>query len=115
MIPSGSKISEKEIRNATRHVFLCIGPDCCDEKKNKGVWDTLKEESRRLKMPILRTKAACVRVCKKGPWLVIYPDGAWYGEVDEKRLKRILREHIEEGRPIQEWLATDMPCLGHKE
>ena len=115
MIPSGSKISEREIQQATRHLFLCIGPDCCDEKKGSRVWDVLKSESKKLDVPVLRTKAACVRICKGGPWLVIYPEGAWYGEVDEKRLRCILKEHVEEGRPIREWLATDMPCLGHHE
>ncbi|MEO8205142.1 MAG: (2Fe-2S) ferredoxin domain-containing protein [Chthoniobacterales bacterium] len=109
--PAKSKLPEKEIQKATRHLFLCTGPDCCDAKEHEYLWKLLKEESRKLKVPVLRTKAACVRICKAGPWLVVYPDGIWYGEVDKKRLLRILKEHVEQNTPIQEWIATDMPAL----
>jgi len=109
--PCNSKLSAKEITQAARHLFLCIGPDCCSPKKGEGLWEVLKAEAKRLSVPILRTKAGCLRICKDGPWLVVYPDGIWYGEMDAERLRRILKEHIEEGRPVREWIAADMPAL----
>jgi len=109
--PSNSKLPLSEITQATRHLFLCIGPDCCSSKKGEALWDVLKSESKRLSVPILRTKAGCLRVCKDGPWLVVYPEGIWYGDLDADRLRHILREHIEEGRPVREWIAADMPGL----
>ena len=71
----------------------------------------LKAETRKLSVPVLRTKAACLRVCKGGPWLVVYPDGIWYGALNADKLRRILKEHIEEGAPIREWIAAEMPNL----
>ena len=28
------------------------------------------------------------------------------------KLRRILKEYIEEGRPVREWIAAEMPNLG---
>lgn len=109
--PFDAKMPLEEITSATRHLFLCVGPDCCDPSAGDALWAILKAEARKLTVPVLRTKAACLRVCKAGPWLVVYPDGIWYGSLDALKLRRILKEHIEEGRPVREWIATDMPNL----
>ena len=109
--PFDAKIPREEITRATRHLFLCPGPDCCDAAEGDALWDLLKAETRRLSVPVLRTKAACLRICKGGPWLVVYPDGIWYGQIDADKLRRILKEHIEEGRPVRDWIAADMPNL----
>ena len=104
--PAKSKIRESELAEARRHLFLCIGPDCCDPAVGSALWDILKAECKRLSVPVLRTKAGCLRICQDGPWLVVYPEGIWYGQVDEDRLGRILRKHVEEGRPVAEWIAA---------
>jgi (2Fe-2S) ferredoxin len=109
--PSDAKIPLEEISRATKHLFLCVGPDCCDSSEGEALWDVLKAETRKLSVPVLRTKAACLRICKSGPWLVVYPDGIWYGGLDANKLRRILKEHIEEGRPVREWIAAEMPNL----
>lgn len=104
--PAGSKIPVGEIERARHHLFLCIGPDCCAPAAGQELWDLLKAETRRLKVPVLRTKAACLRICRDGPWLLVYPEGVWYGRLTADRLRRILHEHIEEGRPVAEWIVT---------
>ena len=111
--PKDAKLPRSEIERATRHLFLCVGPDCCDPLENARLWEVLKAETKRLGVPVLRTRAACLRVCKEGPWLVVYPDGIWYGRLNAERLRRILKEHIEEGHPVREWIAAEMPCLDH--
>ncbi|MFV0336902.1 MAG: hypothetical protein ACK5LK_01485 [Chthoniobacterales bacterium] len=42
----------------------------------------------------------------EGPWLAIYPEGIWYGQLTTERLGRILKEHVVENRPIKEWIAA---------
>jgi len=112
--PRKSKIALSEIEQAQRHLFLCIGPDCCSSSKGGELWDVLKSEAKNLPVPILRTKAGCLRVCKDGPWLVVYPEGTWYGNVTPERLRRILKEHVVEGRPVKEWISAGMPGLVHE-
>ncbi len=109
--PADAKMPLAEITSATRHLFLCVGPDCCDPAAGETLWNLLKSETRKLAVPVLRTKAACLRVCTAGPWLVVYPDGLWYGSLDADRLRRILKEHIEGGVPVREWIAAEMPNL----
>jgi (2Fe-2S) ferredoxin len=109
--PPDAKMPLEEIAVATRHLFLCVGPDCCEPAVGEALWSVLKGETRKLSVPVLRTKAACFRVCKGGPWLVVYPDGIWYGALNADKLRRILREHIEAGRPIREWIGAEMPNL----
>lgn len=113
--PKEAKMPREEITSATRHLFLCAGPDCCDPATGEALWSILKTEVRKLSVPVLRTKAACFRVCKGGPWLVVYPDGIWYGALDADRLRRILKEHVEGDNPIREWVAAEMPNLAKAE
>ncbi len=51
----------------------------------------------------MRTKAGCFRVCVGGPWLLVYPEGTWYGGVTPERCERILQEHIMQDKPVEEW------------
>jgi (2Fe-2S) ferredoxin len=94
---------------ARRHAFLCVGPDCCEGKAGKEAWDALKSRIKKLDLPVMRTKAGCFRVCEGGPWLVVYPEGVWYGEVTPERMERIVAEHLGEGRPVQEWVVRVQP------
>jgi len=108
--PERAKLPAAEIQASRRHLFLCLGPDCCPAPEGERIWLALKKGCHNLGIPVLRTKAACLRVCQGGPWLVVYPEGTWYGGVDEAKLDRILREHIVLGRPVKEWVSVCSGC-----
>lgn len=110
-LPPGSKLAPAEFARTTRHAFLCTGPDCCDPREHADLWDLLKSETRSLGVPVMRTRAACLRICRDGPWLVVYPDGIWYGRLTAERLRHIVREHLGAGRPVTSWIAATMPAL----
>ena len=94
---------------ARRHVFLCVGPDCCRPDEGLAVWDILKSRLKKLGIPAMRTKAACLRICSGGPWMVVYPEGVWYGAVTPERCERIITEHLLRGEPVQEWIVRRHP------
>ena len=81
MNPVDAGFSKMGIDTALRHVFLCIGPDCCSEDQGIKSWEVLKDRIKQLGIPVLRSKAACFRICCEGPWMAIYPEGIWYGGV----------------------------------
>ncbi|PTY08165.1 ferredoxin [Opitutaceae bacterium EW11] len=101
--------------SARRHVFLCVGPDCCSTDVGLVVWEHLKLRLKELHIPVLRTKAACFRICSGGPWMVVYPEGVWYGGVTVDRCDRIVEEHLRGGRPVQDWIVQRHPLPAPEE
>ena len=102
------------ISGATRHLFLCIGPDCCTSRDGEVTWQYMKKRLKEYQLDVMRTKAACFRICTGGPWLVIYPEGTWYGRVTPARFERILQQHLLGGHPIRAWISArnDLACGG---
>ncbi|MEB3323673.1 MAG: (2Fe-2S) ferredoxin domain-containing protein [Synechococcaceae cyanobacterium] len=99
----------------SHHLLLCATPTkalCCDPATGAASWDRLKalvrelglEDPERPQGVVWRTKADCLRICADGPILLIWPDGILYGGVTAERIERILREHVMEGRPVEEWI-----------
>jgi (2Fe-2S) ferredoxin len=107
-------LAAAKIEGARYHLFLCLGPDCAPLAEGEKTWTRLKELCGASVVPVMRTKAGCLRVCTGGPWLLVYPDGVWYGGVTPGRAERIVREHIGEGKPVAEWVVTTHPLGGSK-
>lgn len=105
----------------SHHLLLCATPAkalCCpDPAVGIASWEALKRGVRELGLEdpsrpegiVLRTKADCLRLCAEGPVLLIWPEGIVYGGVTAARIERILREHVINGRPIEEWIVKRMP------
>jgi (2Fe-2S) ferredoxin len=99
------------VATAERHIFLCMGPDCCEPEEAQIVWDYIKRRVSETGIRAMRTKAQCFRICTGGPWLVVYPEGVWYGDMTVERFERILHEHLIGNAPVTEWIAA-RNCLG---
>jgi (2Fe-2S) ferredoxin len=46
---------------------------------------------------VMVSSTGCMNRCEKGPLMVVYPQGSWYGEVNEEKIDTIL-EALAEGR-----------------
>ena len=99
-------LAKAGVASAERHLFICIGPDCCGADDGERVWKFIKRRVRESGLRAMRTKAGCFRICCGGPWLCVYPEGVWYGALDEARFERILREHLLGGVPVREWIVA---------
>jgi len=101
-----------DLAGAGRHVFLCVGPDCCSPENGLAVWEVLKDRIKQSGIRSMRTKAACFRICSGGPWMVVYPDGIWYGQLTPERCERIIEQHLRQGVPVTEWIVRQHPLDG---
>ncbi len=104
--------AKMSLGSARRHVFLCPGPECCAGEAGQASWEALKAACKAQGAATLRSKADCLRVCAGGPWLVVYPEGTWYGQASPERVERIVREHVVGGRPVAEWVVRTQPLAG---
>ena len=97
-----------------KHVFLCTGPSCCTPEIGLAAWEVLKKElkERGLTNVTHRTKVGCLRICCHGPTMVVYPEGTWYHGMTAELIPRFVREHLIEGRPLEEWAFARNPLGG---
>lgn len=105
-----------KIGEFSRHILLCIGPTCCSPEEGRDAWAKLKTilKERNLSLATgpsacYRTKVDCLRICKSGPILVVYPEGFWYASMTSDRIERFVEEQIVRGQPIEEWIFARNP------
>ena len=104
-----------------RHIFICADqtvPKCCDKAEGLATWNYLKKRLKALKLDVplneystfvFRSKANCLRVCHRGPILLVYPDGVWYHSATPDVIERIIQEHLIEGKLVSEHLFLQHP------
>ena len=108
------------VQRVSHHLLLCATPTkakCCDPNTGLATWNGLKrlikelglENSERPEGVVLRSKVDCLRICEKGPILVVWPDGIWYTDVTADKIKPIIEQHILNQKPIQQWILKKTP------
>ncbi len=108
-IDSTKKAKQLCIDQYKKHIFLCVGPECCSQELGEEVWIHLKKRLSELKLAapggsgsVYRTRAACLRICGDGPIAVVYPDAVWYRKVDKDVMDKIINDHLVNGLVVEE-------------
>ncbi len=100
-----------KLQKPKHHIFVCASfrtkgeaQGVCNRKNSTSLIQYLESElvDRGLD-DVLVSSTGCLKLCERGPVMMIYPDNYWYGEVDEEAIDEIL-DALEEGQPAQEYL-----------
>ena len=95
------------------HILICTScringtqKGYCFQHDSVKVLQTFIEEidERDLSGDILINNTGCFGICEKGPIVVVYPEGVWYGNVTVDDVERIMDDHIEGGNVVKDLL-----------
>ena len=102
-----------------KHLLLCATPTkqkCFKGDEGNKTWECLKKtlknyenDSSSRNIQIMRSKIDCLRICKNGPILLIWPDGIWYEKVSPEKVSEIFTSHVIKGNPIEKWIFKKTP------
>ena len=95
-----------------QHVFFCTNlrdnaRQSCQQCDAQAARDYVKQRCKTLfpdPHAIRINSAGCLNRCKRGPVLVIYPQGVWYRYDNQRDLDDIIDQHLQKGEVVERLL-----------
>jgi (2Fe-2S) ferredoxin len=96
------------------HMLICASfrsggtpQGVCYKKESLQLMQYLEEElSDRGMTDVMISTTGCLNICDRGPIIVVYPEGYWYGEITEEDQIDGILDALEEGKAKEEYLLT---------
>ena len=91
-----------------RHVLVCGGTGCTsgNSKKILAEFDKeIKEKNLADKVNLVMT--GCFGLCALGPIVIVYPEGAFYSQVQLENVEKIVDEHLIGGKVVTDLLYQE--------
>lgn len=91
------------------HILVCgsfrgtEAKGVCHQKGALGLLGYIENEIIDRALDAMVSSTGCLKACDHGPVLVVYPEGDWYGKVDETAVDAIL-DALENGGKADEYL-----------
>ncbi len=75
----------------------------CNKKGAVDLLQYLEEEIIDRGLDAQVSSTGCLKVCDRGPAMVVYPAGWWFGEMTEEKVDEVL-DALDGGEPPQDYL-----------
>lgn len=108
-VPQGSVVPAQR-----RRVLVCQGGPCNDAGA-AVIWGHLRNEQKRLELRtrgegVMSCKSSCLGPCTLAPVLQVFPEGTYYGGVDEAGIDRIVAGHLQGGAVVEALAYLPLPA-----
>ncbi|AAV47737.1 sirohydrochlorin ferrochelatase [Haloarcula quadrata] len=85
-----------------KHVAVCTNQTCAQDGA-PAVLERLRQAARDSDQCDARiTRSSCLGRCGEGPMVAVYPDGVWYGGVEDEDAAEIVSSHLDRDRIVSE-------------
>lgn len=96
-----------------KHIMVCASfrangmpQGACAKKNAPDLLQYLESElNDRGMTDVMVSMTGCLKVCDRGPAMIVYPEGHWYGRLDEDAIDAIL-DAMPQGKVVEEYLLT---------
>ncbi len=90
-------------------VLICGGTGCTSSGSNKLIAEFESQiASNGLVDEVKVVRTGCFGLCALGPVVIVYPDGTFYSQVEEKDVKEIVEEHLLKGRIVERLVYNEV-------
>lgn len=94
------------------HILVCASfrasgepQGVCHKKGSVGLLPYLESELADRDMNQVSVSATgCLKMCDRGPVMVVYPENHWYGKVDSQDVVDKILDSLETGKPAEAYL-----------
>jgi len=100
------------MKKPEHHIFVCgsfrasgDSQGVCNKKGSMGLLQYLEIElSDRGLSNVAVSGTGCLKVCDRGPAMVIYPGNWWYGKVESESVIDEILDALENGKPAEKYI-----------
>ncbi len=90
-------------------VLICGGTGCTSSGSNKLIAEFESQiEKNDLVDEVKVVRTGCFGLCALGPVVIVYPDGTFYSQVEEKDVEEIVTEHLLKGRVVERLVYNEV-------
>lgn len=97
------------MKKPAHHIFVCGSfrvsgepQGVCNKKGSMGLMQYLQTEIGDRGMgDVVVSSTGCLKVCDRGPALIVYPENWWYGHIENEEAIDAVLDSIESGTPDQ--------------
>jgi len=104
------RLDDEEHKNYSyeKEILVCAGTGCISSKSGEFV-EALKVELAKndLTDKVNIVKTGCFGLCAQGPIVIIYPEAVFYHQVQAKHAKKIVSDHLVNGKLVEKLLYHD--------
>ena len=95
------------MEKAKYRAYICCGVNC-GPKGASALVDFMESEVANLDLDgdVSVSATGCQAHCDSGPTMVVYPGPVYYQEMDQNRVRRIIKEHLTSDVPVKEYFWT---------